>query len=138
MANGIVFITRPGKKAQIPVYVRVRYDGKDFMAKVPKVTTTAETWPNGRNAQFQIRAFYPVLGKIFSALSAFVEKGDFSKDKMNDTIAALVFGDSREKARKEVMELKEERKKLSFVEYFENFVNDLETGKREWVLVDNL
>ena len=131
MANGIVFITRPGKKAQIPVYVRVRYDGKDFMAKVPEVTTTPETWPDGRNAQYQIRAFYPVLGKIFTALSAYVDKGDFSKDKMDDTIAALVYGDSREKARKEVQELKEERKKLSFVEYFEQFVKDLETGKRK-------
>ena len=131
MAKGIVFITRPGKKAQIPVYVRVRYDGKDFMAKVPEVTTTTETWPNGKNAQYQIRAFYPVLGKIFTALSAFVEKGDFSKDKMDTTIAALVFGDSREKARKEVEDLEEERKKLSFVEYFEAFVADLESGKRK-------
>lgn len=131
MANGIVFITRPGKKAQIPVYVRVRYNGKDFMAKVPEVTTTAELWPKRENAQKQIMAFYPVLGKIEKALSAFVENGTFSKDKMDDTIAALVYGDSREKAIQEVKALDAERKKLSFVEYFEKFVSELETGKRK-------
>ena len=131
MANGIVFITRPGKKAQIPIYVRVRFDGKDYMARVPEVTTTAETWPNGRNSQLQIRAFYPVLGKIFTALSAYVEKGDFTKERMDETIDALVFGESRENARREIQNLKEERRKLSFVEYFEKFVKDLETGIRK-------
>lgn len=131
MANGIVFITRPGKKAQIPVYVRVRFDGKDYMAKVPEVTTTANLWPKGDNAQDMVRAFYPVLGKIHNTLSAYVDNGDFSKEKMDDTIAALVFGDSREKARKEVQDLKEERRKLSFVEYYTQFVADLETGKRK-------
>ena len=131
MANGIVFIIRPGKKAQVPVYVRVRFNGKDYMTRVPEVTTTPETWPNGKNAQYQIRIFYPVLGKIFTALSAYVEKEDFTKEKMDETIATLVFGESRERARKEIQDLKEERRKLSFVEYFEVFVNDLETGKRK-------
>lgn len=131
MANGIVFITRPGKKAQIPVYVRVRFNGKDFMAKVPEVSTTAETWPNGKNAQYQIRAFYPVLGKIYTALSAFVDNGEFSKEVMDTTIASLVFGDSRDKARKEVKELENERRKMAFVEYFANFVGELENGVRK-------
>ncbi len=131
MANGITFISRPGKTAQVPIYVRVRLDGKDYVTRVPEITTTADTWPHGKNAQIQIRTYYPVLGKIFTILSDYVKKGDFTRSKMDDAINALVYGDSREKARKEVQKLKEERKKLSFTDYYEKFIKDLESGKRK-------
>ena len=64
MAKGILFFTRPGKKAEIPVYIRVRLDGKDYMSRIPDTTTTAEDWPEGKHAQHQIRRIFPHLNTM--------------------------------------------------------------------------
>ncbi len=143
MANGIVFITRPGKKTEIPIYVRVRFEGKDYMVKIPEVTTTLATWPNGQNAQIQIRTFYPVLGKIHDALSDCLKRGDFSKDKLDEVIYSAVDhsispeaqkdreGHPIPKSSKTIRTAKGQKSDITFVDYFEQFVKDLESGKRK-------
>jgi len=143
MANGIVFITRPGKKTEIPIYVRVRFEGKDYMVKIPEVTTTLATWPNGQNAQIQIRTFYPVLGKIHDALSDCLKRGDFSKDKLDEVIYSAVDhsispeaqkdreGHPIPKSSKTIRIAKGQKSDITFVDYFEQFVKDLESGKRK-------
>lgn len=153
MANGIVFITRPGKKAEVPIYIRVRFERKDYMVKIPEVTTTLETWPNGQNAQVQIRLFYPVLGKIHDAISRCLKRGDFSKDKLDEIIYSIVLEDSESSISPAVHEghigqqghpvskskriLRSSKKseiiELSFIDYFEQFVKELESGKRKTI-----
>ena len=153
MANGIVFITRPGKKAEVPIYIRVRFERKDYMVKIPEVTTTLDTWPNGQNAQVQIRLFYPVLGKIHDAISRCLKRGDFSKDKLDEIIYSIVREDSESSISLAVHEwhigqqghpvskskriLRSSKKseiiELSFIDYFEQFVKEFESGKRKTI-----
>ncbi len=131
MANGILFFTRPGKKAEIPVYVRARVDGKDFMSRIPETSTTAEDWPDGKHAQKQIRTFFPVLGTIATALEESISNGTFSKEEMDALIDNAVYGESREKARAKIQKAKEEKKRLSVLGYYAKFLDELRDGVRK-------
>ena len=131
MAKGILFFTRPGKKAEIPVYIRVRLDGKDYMSRIPDTTTTAEDWPEGKHAQHQIRRIFPHLNTIAVALEEAMENGTFSKDMMDGVIDAAVYGDSRDKARAKLQKAEQERRQLSFLGYYEKFLQELRDGIRK-------
>lgn len=131
MANGILFFTRKGKRTDIPVYVRARVDGKDYMSRIPDTTTTAEGWPEGKHAQKQIRIFFPILGTIATALEDSINNGTFSKAFMDELIDNAVYGESREKARAKIQKAKEEKKRLSVLEYYQKFLDELRSGVRK-------
>lgn len=131
MANGILFFTRPGKKAEIPIYVRARIDGKDYMSRIPDTTTTAEDWPDGRHAQKQIRTFFPVLGTIATAIEESINNGTFSKVQMDALIDTAVYGESREQARAKIAKAREEKKRLSVLGYYAKFLQELRDGVRK-------
>lgn len=131
MANGILFFTRPGKRAEIPVYVRARIDGKDYMSRIPEISTTAEDWPEGKHAQKQIRTFFPVLGTIATAIEESINNGTFSKEQMDTLIDIAVYGESRDKARAKIEKAREEKKRLSVLEYYAKFLQELREGVRK-------
>lgn len=131
MANGILFFTRPGKRAEIPVYVRARIDGKDYMSRIPEISTTAEDWPEGKHAQKQIRTFFPVLGTIATAIEECINNGTFSKEQMDTLIDIAVYGESRDKARAKIEKAREEKKRLSVLEYYAKFLQELREGIRK-------
>lgn len=131
MANGILFFTRPGKRAEIPVYVRARINGKDYMSRIPEISTTAEDWPEGKHAQKQIRTFFPVLGTIATAIEESINNGTFSKEQMDTLIDIAVYGESRDKARAKIEKAREEKKRLSVLEYYAKFLQELREGVRK-------
>ena len=132
MSKGIFFFTRPGKKAEIPVYIRVRYEGKDYMSRVPGVTTTAEEWPEGKNSQFQIRKYFPVLGEVIApAVEELISNGRFTAELMAEIIENATSGEKREKARAKLQEAAAEKKRLSVLEYYAKFLQELRDGIRK-------
>lgn len=131
MAFGIIFFIRPGKKAEIPVYIRARVEGKDYVSRVPGVSTTAEDWPEGKNAQHLVKRLYPVLGTIASALEDSINTGAFSKEQMDAIIDSAVYGADREKALAKIEKAREERKTLSVLEYYDKFLQELRDGVRK-------
>lgn len=131
MANGILFFTRPGKRAEIPVYIRVRLDGKDYMSRIPDTTTSVEDWPEGKHAQHQIRKVFPHLGTIATALEEAMKNGTFTKALMDGIIEKAVYGDSRDKARARLKQAEEEMKQLSLLEYYDKFLKELRDGVRK-------
>lgn len=131
MANGILFFTRPGKRAEIPVYIRVRLDGKDYMSRIPDTTTSVEDWPEGKHAQHQIRKVFPHLGTIATALEEAMKNGTFTKALMDGIIEKAVYGDSRDKARARLKQAEEEMKQLSLLGYYDKFLKELRDGVRK-------
>lgn len=131
MANGILFFTRPGKRAEIPVYIRVRLDGKDYMSRIPDTITSVEDWPEGKHAQHQIRKVFPHLGTIATALEEAMKNGTFTKALMDGIIEKAVYGDSRDKARARLKQAEEEMKQLSLLGYYDKFLKELRDGVRK-------
>lgn len=132
MSKGVIFLIRPGKKAEVPVYIRVRFSGKDYLSRIPGVTTAVEEWPEGKNAQTQIRKYFPVLGDVIApAVEELVSNGTFDADKMADIIENATSGDKRERARAKLQEAAEEKRRLSVLEYYARFLQELREGVRK-------
>lgn len=132
MSKGIIFLIRPGKKTEVPVYIRVRFSGKDYMSRIPGVTTAVEEWPEGKNAQTQIRKYFPVLGEVIApAVEDIVNNGTFTPDKMAEIIDNATSGEMRERARAKLHQAAEEKKRLSVLEYYARFLQELREGVRK-------
>lgn len=132
MSKGVIFLIRPGKKAEVPVYIRVRFSGKDYLSRIPGVTTAVEEWPEGKNSQTQIRKYFPVLGDVIApAVEELVSNGTFDADKMADIIENATSGDKRERARAKLQEAAEEKRRLSVLEYYARFLQELREGVRK-------
>ena len=131
MANKTYFFLRPGKKSESPVYVRCRFNGKDFVKKVPELKVNPNLWPEGENAQLQARTNFPILGTIGTVLDESMEKNTFTEEHMERTLSNAAYKDERDKAAEELRKAAEDKKKVSFMSYFANFVEGLDKGTRK-------
>ena len=132
MSKGVIFLIRPGKKAEVPVYIRVRFSGKDYLSRIPGVTTAVEEWPDGKKAQTLIRKYFPVLGEVIApAVEELVANGTFNADKMAEIIENATSWDERERARAKLQQAAEEKKRLSVLEYYDKFLKELRAGIRK-------
>lgn len=132
MSKGIIFLIRPGKNPEAPVYIRVRYAGKDYLSRIPNITTAVEDWPEGKNAQNQIRKYFPLLGNtIAPAIEELMANGGFTAERMAEIIDAATDGEKRKQAQAAIQQAIEERKKLTVLEYYAKFLQELRGGLRK-------
>ena len=128
---GIVYLIRPGKKDQAPVYIKVRHGGKDYLHRIPETYSEPDEWPEGKNAQIIIRRLFPQLETIYNAVTDSMNKGTFDAETLDSIIEGAIYADAREKATAKIKKAQEERKKLQVLDYFAVFIDELQRGVRK-------